>query len=180
MSPTSLVLRAILHRDGGDGGASTASIAGPWWWSSQAYAVKWGIIGGIFVVFLALFLGGHWHAQRRIKKGLQPLPYHRWLLTRSQRARFASPRQNNFSFYRQQDGYAMHGYAPPPPAYNRDADNAPAYTPPQGASKINPSQNYAEMPPPGSPPPHSGGGASSKAPEVTMTTPEAVATSYRR
>ncbi len=103
-----------------------------------------------------------------------------WLVTRNQRARFDPPPQNNFSFYRQQDGYAMHGYAPPPPAYNPDAENVPAYTPPEGASKINPTQNYADIPPVGPPPSHSQSGPSPKAPEIAVTAPESASTSYRR
>jgi len=179
MSPTSLFLGAIVQRDGGDGGASTASIDN-WWWSPDAYAVKWAIIAALLGIFLIFFLGGHYHAKNRMKRGLQPLPYHRWLVNRNQQARFQPPPQNNFSFYRQQDGYAMHGYAPPPPAYNPNAENVPAYTPPEGASKINPTQNYAEIPPPGPPPSHSENGPSSKAPGVTITAPEAASTSYPR
>ncbi len=77
MSPTSLALGALVRRDGGDSGSSTADLADGWWWSPDAYAVKWGIIGAIFVIFVLLFFGGHYHAQRRMKKGLPPLAYHR-------------------------------------------------------------------------------------------------------
>jgi len=66
-----------------------------WWWYSPvsfqiwhtrelsantrqtAAAIKWSIVGAIFVLFLVLFVGGYWHAQRRMKKGLPPLAYHR-------------------------------------------------------------------------------------------------------
>jgi hypothetical protein len=38
-------------------------------------------------------------------------------------------------------------------AYDRNQENAPAYLPPQGASKVNPDQgDYASVPPPGAPP----------------------------
>ena len=48
-----------------------------WWWSGDAYAIKWGIIGGIFVFFLAFFLIGYLHAQSRIRQGRPPHRYHR-------------------------------------------------------------------------------------------------------
>jgi hypothetical protein len=93
----------------------------------------------------------------------------------------------------------MNGYAPPPPglsqnlvqvkaqcsdlscpAYNPDGDHVPAYTPPEGASKVKPAQNYAEIPPPGPPPSHSEGGPSHKAPDMAITPPGASSSSYPR
>lgn len=68
----------------------------------------------------------------------------------------------------------------PCPAYNPDGDNVPAYTPPEGASKANPAQSYAEIPPPGPPPSHSEEGPSSKWPVVTVTPPEASSSSDPR
>jgi len=174
MSPKNLPFDVLVRRDGGSGSAQTDNLDSDWWWTSPAaYAIKWGIIAGIFVFFLLFFFGSYLHAKRRMKKGVAPLGYHRWLITRRQRAQFEPPPQNNVSFYRAQDGYAMHGYAPPPPAYNPDGDNVPAYTPPEGASKVNPAQNYAEIPPPGPPPSHSEEGPSQKGPVVTVTPPEA-------
>ena len=61
----------------------------------------------------------------------------------------------------------------PCPAYHPDGDNVPAYTPPEGASKANPAQSYAEIPPPGPPPSHSEEGPSHKGPVVIVTPPEA-------
>jgi len=178
-----LVLPVLAQHDGGSGNGYNVTPGDNWWWTSPtAYAIKWGIIAGIFVVFIAIFLGSHYHAQRRMKRGLAPLGYHRWLVTRSQRSRFEAPAQDDFSFYPAQDGYAMHGYVPPPPAYNPDGDNVPAYTPPEGASKANPSQNYAEIPPPGPPPSNSNSeeGPSHKAPAVVITPPQAASSSYPR
>ena len=82
MSPMALLFSALARRDGGSGDGSTVSsddsLGADWWWTSPiAYAVKWGIIAAIFVLFLAFFLIGHLHAQRRMKKGLAPLVYHR-------------------------------------------------------------------------------------------------------
>lgn len=65
-----------------------------------------------------------------------------------------------------------------PPAYNPDGDSVPAYSPPEGASKVKPVLNYAEIPPPGPPPSHSEGGPSQKAPEVVITPPAATSSSY--
>jgi hypothetical protein len=42
-----------------------------------AYAVKWAIIAAIFLIFSLYFVGGYLHAQRRMKRGLPPLAYHR-------------------------------------------------------------------------------------------------------
>jgi hypothetical protein len=81
MSPIKLLLSALARRDGGSGNGSTVSsdsLGSDWWWTSPiAYAIKWGIIAGIFVLFLAFFLGGYLHAQRRMSRGLPPLAYHR-------------------------------------------------------------------------------------------------------
>lgn len=43
----------------------------------EAAAIKWAVIGAIFLIALLWFFGGYYHAQRRMKKGLQPLAYHR-------------------------------------------------------------------------------------------------------
>jgi hypothetical protein len=68
----------IVRRDGGSGNGQTDDLGADWWWTSPtAYAVKWGIIAGIFILFLVFFLGGYLHAQRRMKRGLAPLGYHR-------------------------------------------------------------------------------------------------------
>lgn len=122
---------------------------GDWWWySSTALAIKWCIVVAIFLIFIIWFVGGYWHAQRRMKKGLAPLAYHRWLLPRRQRARFDPSLQNEYQYRAAQDGYAMHGWAPPPPAYNAEMAPPPTYQPPVGASKVNPSQNAYTVPPP--------------------------------
>ncbi|ETI25900.1 hypothetical protein G647_02677 [Cladophialophora carrionii CBS 160.54] len=140
-------------------------------YSHTAYAVKWAIIAGIFLIFSLYFIGGYLHAQRRMKRGLPPLAYHRWLVTRRQKAAFVHQHPQyagQFSFYRAQQaqagpggygygrgqsyGYA-HGqayqmggmYGPPPPAYNE-----PEYVPPySGPNKVDPDQRYS---PPSGPP----------------------------
>ena len=42
-----------------------------------AMAVKWSFIGAILLLFVIWFVGGYYHAQRRIKRGLPPMAYHR-------------------------------------------------------------------------------------------------------
>ena len=151
--------------------------------------VKWAIIASIILLFVAYFVGGYMHAQRRIKKGRPPLAYHRvsqhlsisvhlltssqWLVRRSQRRQFAP--QPYFSFQQQHanDGYAMNNYPPPPPAYNAaQMPPPPSYQPPGGASKVNPSQQYTASPgPPPSQTPLAGGnlgeGSASRAENTT-------------
>ena len=51
--------------------------SGYWWYSPTAIIVKWSIFGFIVLLFLLWFGGGYMHAQRRLKKGLPPLTYHR-------------------------------------------------------------------------------------------------------
>jgi hypothetical protein len=78
MSPKNLLFDTLVRRDSGGDNEQTDTLDSDWWWTSPiAYAVKWGIIAGIFVFFLVFFLGGYLHAQRRMKRGLAPLGYHR-------------------------------------------------------------------------------------------------------
>lgn len=119
------------------------------WYSDKAEIIKWAVAGGITLFFLLWFVGGYIHARRRVRKGLKPLLYHRFLLPYSQRAQFEP--QNNFSFYRQENqGYPMDQYGPPPPVYNADNPQPPQYMPPPGGTKANPSQEWI-APPPGPP-----------------------------
>jgi len=127
---------------------------GGWWYSGTATAVKWIILAVILSLFLLFILGGYLHAQRRIKKGLPPLAYHRWLLSRRQRAAYdpryatAAP-QNNFSFYQapanpypyQGNAFHMDTYPAPPPAYDPSMAPPPKYQPPAGGSKVDPEQH---------------------------------------
>jgi hypothetical protein len=85
LTPTSLRVRAmpiIVSRGqppNGDGSApgNLSSDSDAWWWSSSGIAARWGIVAAIFVVFLLCIGAAYMHAQKRMKKGLQPLPYHR-------------------------------------------------------------------------------------------------------
>jgi hypothetical protein len=103
----------------------------------------------LFTLLLGYFVGGYAHARRRLKKGLAPLPYHRWMVQR--KVQYARPQQQHYTPYGPYshdpyaEGYQMHGTGPPPPAYQRDGP--PAYAPPEGASKVMADQHYHHPPP---------------------------------
>lgn len=133
----------------------------------DGYYVRYAVIAAIFAVIVLILIFAHFHAQRRIKKGLQPLAYHRWLVRR----RNPYPPQNTYAYYQpntQQQpppgqAYPMNGYygahgappggvegqqgwAPPPPAYGQHTwDTPPNYAPPTGASKAAPDQNVNDL-----------------------------------
>jgi hypothetical protein len=126
--------------------------------AQDGYGVRYAIIALIFIAIAILLFGAYFHAQRRIRKGLPPLAYHRWLISR-RRYRATPFAQNNYAYYQQQDpayppqqGYPMqnmgnHGAAefqPPPPAYG-NWEAPPVYQPPQGASKVAANQNAQSM-----------------------------------
>ncbi|KAH7391366.1 hypothetical protein BKA64DRAFT_101700 [Cadophora sp. MPI-SDFR-AT-0126] len=117
------------------------------WWTKDGQIVRWSVFFGLFFLFMAYMIGGYWHAKRRINKGLVPLGYHRWLLSRRDRARYDPNYQNPAVYYHQypppqQNG--QHGMYPmPPPLYN-NSDLPPTYQPPAGATKVDPSQWRAE------------------------------------
>lgn len=46
-------------------------------YEQTAIAIKWAFVGAIVLLFLLWFIGGYYHAQSRIRKGLPPLAYHR-------------------------------------------------------------------------------------------------------
>ncbi|KAL7266353.1 hypothetical protein RUND412_011101 [Rhizina undulata] len=128
-----------------------------WYWSDEARAIKYGIFLGILLLGFLVIFGMWWHANRRIKKGLPPLRYHRWLVPLEQRMQFEPhlrPEQN-FSFYQQQPGAPQYSTYPlhplhimPPPAYNPNYAQPPVYSggPPEGATKVDPYQH--SVPPP--------------------------------
>ncbi|KAI7360065.1 hypothetical protein KC320_g37 [Hortaea werneckii] len=61
-------------------------------------AVRYTIVGLLFAALLLFFVGGYFHARRRLQKGLPPLSYHRWMVGRAYRSYPAEthtpPRQN--------------------------------------------------------------------------------------
>ncbi|KAH9892059.1 hypothetical protein F4778DRAFT_321614 [Xylariomycetidae sp. FL2044] len=146
------------------------------WYTKEGVIIKWSLFLGIVILFSAYLVGGRIHAKRRLAKGMKPLAYHGWLLSRQERARvdpqYAWP-QAQYSRYQpagpgpqqQQQQYGM--YAMPPPVY--DPNRPPMYEggpDPMGGSKVDPQQTGFETarppqqgggdvyaPPPGPPPP---------------------------
>ncbi|OAG40970.1 hypothetical protein AYO21_04812 [Fonsecaea monophora] len=178
---------SILARQISDSSTSDDADDGYWWYSSTAEAIKWAAVAAIVLAFSLYFLAGHMHARRRMQKGLPPLAYHRWLVSRRQKVAFLQQHPeyaNQFAFYRAQQeqvyysyapgsgqAYQMGGiYGPPPPAYH-EPEYVPAYTPPQetGPNKINPDQRYD--PPSGPPPATTNAAAGPTQPEPARVAP---------
>ncbi|RMD39389.1 hypothetical protein DV735_g5736, partial [Chaetothyriales sp. CBS 134920] len=129
-----------------------------WWSNPSAIAVKWSIIGVLFVSVVGFFWGGYLHAKHRMRKGRAPLNYHRFMLSSRQLTTFYAahpclpesqeyfrrhPRYHPESaiyFGQLPPGHSAAGdptgmypagaymMDPPPPAYVRD-DHVPAYSP---------------------------------------------------
>ncbi|KAF5019507.1 hypothetical protein F66182_8484 [Fusarium sp. NRRL 66182] len=126
-----------------------------WWYSDDGYIVKWTILAVIVILFTLWIVGGYWHAKKRIQKGLRPLAYHRCFVSRRMMAqvdpRYAYP-PNGYYGYPPPDGYGHYahpgGYPmqnmPPPPVY--DPSRPPMYDgPPEGGSKIDPTQGQGQL-----------------------------------
>ncbi|KAF4589479.1 ubiquitin-protein ligase Sel1/Ubx2 [Ophiocordyceps camponoti-floridani] len=117
----------------------------PWWQSRTGVIIKWVVFLVIVLLFTLYVLGGYLHARYRIKKGLPPLAYHRCLVARRMQPPPMAGHHNGWP----QQGY----YGPPPPngfAMNNmgappvyDPTRPPTYMgapPPDGGSKVDPSQ----------------------------------------
>ncbi|KAG8527089.1 uncharacterized protein KY384_008518 [Bacidia gigantensis] len=155
---------------------------GHWWgYSSQAEAVKWGVVGLILLIIFIYLVGGALHAKRWANINHYEYNYaltsFKWLVSRHQRARFEQP---PVSMYQQGYGhpaygqeYPMQPYPPPPPPYNAQQPPPPVYQPPMGASKTDPNQTFGT--PPSGPPPswQSGGESSSAAQNAPLHQPSA-------
>ncbi|OAQ66868.1 ubiquitin-protein ligase Sel1/Ubx2 [Pochonia chlamydosporia 170] len=130
-----LAAREIICVDGDCGYVS-------WWHTKTGYIVRWVIFLVIFVLIFGYLIGGYYHARRRLRKGLEPLAYHRCLVSRrSYRPTYQEQWPQNQYYAPQQSGYQ--GYPMndmPLPAY--DPNRPPQYSgPPEGGSKVDPSQN---------------------------------------
>ncbi|PHH89749.1 hypothetical protein CDD83_5338 [Cordyceps sp. RAO-2017] len=113
----------------------------PWWQSRTGIIVKWIIFLILFTLIMGYILGGYLHARARLRKGLPPLAYHRCLVGR--RTAHPPPQQqygwpqNNYGYY-QPNAYHMNDMNAPP-VY--DPNRPPVYMPPpDGGSKVDPSQ----------------------------------------
>ncbi|KAK4043694.1 hypothetical protein C8A01DRAFT_12786 [Parachaetomium inaequale] len=151
----------------------------PFWSTRTGTIVKWSLFLGIIVAIGLYLLLGYMHAQRRMKKGLPPLGYHRFLVSRAALAqvdpRYRPPQPSNIYRYTpEQHYYDMNTM--PPPVYDPNAPRPPMYEPPAGSTKIEPNQQQQQQqpqgaqqsqpptegrveygPPPGSPPPRAPG-----------------------
>lgn len=136
----------------------------------DGYITRWAIIFTIIGLFIAYLVGGYYHASYRVRKGLLPRGYHRWMIKPAVLAqidpRYGPARPPHAPYYAPPHGYTYRpadhygmGSMPPPPVYDPNAPRPPAYVPPEGGSKVNPvqdggpgssSQEFA--PPPGPPP----------------------------
>ncbi|PQE18853.1 Ubiquitin- ligase sel1 protein [Rutstroemia sp. NJR-2017a WRK4] len=117
----------------------------PFWYTRTGRIIRWSVFFGLFGLFLIWVIGGYWHAKRRISKGLTPLAYHRWLLSRRQRAMYDPAYQDPPVYYTTYPPPGQYGMHPmPPPMYDPNAQMPPTYQPPAGATKLDPSQFRAQ------------------------------------
>lgn len=160
--------RQAFNNQNDDEGYGPGSGSQSWWWtpvsSSTSYllhtilthaqagmATRYAIVALLFFFVFAFFVGGYYHAQRRLRNGKEPLAYHRWMVRRRQtyyppQPRYGWPQDPNAPAYGPTYGpsYGMEGYPPPPPAYNNAEVPPPVYQPPQGASKAMADQNFGQ------------------------------------
>ncbi|ORY68621.1 uncharacterized protein BCR38DRAFT_135358 [Pseudomassariella vexata] len=133
----------------------------PFWWSRTGLLIKWSVFLGFIILFSAYLIIGYQHAKRRVRKGLKPLGYHRWLLSRHDLARsdpryaYPQPAYTNYAPAPAPGYYGMQSM--PPPVY--DPTRPPMYdgTPMPTGGKIDPSQRLSrpeeEYAAPSGPPP---------------------------
>lgn len=116
----------------------------PFWWTRTGHIVKWSIFLGLLALISLYLILGYAHAKRRMNKGLPPLGYHRFLVSRAQLARvdprYAYPQPAAYgTYYPPNGGYGM--YAMPPPVYDPNAPRPPMYD----GAKIDPNQSRTEQ-----------------------------------
>ncbi|KAI0383538.1 hypothetical protein F5Y04DRAFT_27378 [Hypomontagnella monticulosa] len=141
------------------------------WYTRTGVIIKWSIFVGITTLLALYLILGRMHAKKRVQRGLKPMAYHSWLLSRQEKAavdpRYAWP-DATFTNYQPAPGYGApnntYGMHPmPPPVY--DPNNRPPMyeggPPPMGGTKVDPVQTGVEparqpmgdyAPPPGPPP----------------------------
>jgi hypothetical protein len=119
------------------------------YWSCYSYTsliIKWVFVGAIIGGFILFLIIGYFHARRRMKKGLAPLPYHR--------VRLSSPlllrpcrNANEFSQWLVPRSQRLAFHAAHPELYNPFAAQRQWYTPGYGQHGV-PMQPYGQGPPP--------------------------------
>ncbi|PTB40574.1 uncharacterized protein TrAFT101_005754 [Trichoderma asperellum] len=129
----------------------------PWRYSKQAFIVKWSIMAGVVVLILLFLLTSWLHLRSRVKKGLPPLRYHRFLV-RTPRQPAAAQQTNGWvpQTNNPMGGYYMGTTAPPPvydpakfPMYSGHTDPEKvdyAREPTRREAEANPAPDYYDIP----------------------------------
>ncbi|GAP88753.1 putative ubiquitin-protein ligase sel1 protein [Rosellinia necatrix] len=142
------------------------------WYSTTGVIIKYTLFFTFLLILVGWVVGGRIHAKRRLRKGLKPLSYHAWLLSRQERGQvdpaYAYPPQVAvYGVYRpaygnNQGGSEYYSMQPmPPPVY--DPSRPPMYDGPPAGSKADgqgqpQTQGVApEYMPPAGPPPGAAG-----------------------
>ncbi|KAK0733520.1 hypothetical protein B0T26DRAFT_619218, partial [Lasiosphaeria miniovina] len=118
----------------------------PFWYTRTGVIVKWSLFLGLTMAIALYLLVGYLHAKKRLQKGLPPLAYHRWLVSRAERGRvdprFQPPNATVRPYYYNANGQPIDMYTMPPPVYDPNTARPPNYEgpPPAGSTKANPSQ----------------------------------------
>ncbi|KAI0197661.1 hypothetical protein F4808DRAFT_291572 [Astrocystis sublimbata] len=128
------------------------------WYTTPGIIIKYVIFFSFLTILFGWVIGGRIHAKRRLRKGLKPLSYHGWLLSRQERAQvdpaYAYPtgpvvygvyrpvyNGHNNGDANGADYYGMHSM--PPPVY--DPTRPPQYDGPPAGSKIDPQQDRSQQ-----------------------------------
>ncbi|KAI1170684.1 hypothetical protein F4777DRAFT_568227 [Nemania sp. FL0916] len=120
------------------------------WYTKTGIIVKYVLFFAFLFILAAWVIGGRMHAKRRMRRGLKPMGYHAWLLSRTERMQADPsygypPHAHATPIYRplypqQQAGADYYGMHPmPPPVY--DPSRPPVYDGPPAGSKVDPMQD---------------------------------------
>ncbi|KAI9171771.1 hypothetical protein HJFPF1_01262 [Paramyrothecium foliicola] len=135
----------------------------PWWYTRDGIIVKYSILLGLFILVTGVLVGSYIHARMRMKKGMNPMGYHRWMVSKRQPAHQTGPYYSGAG-PAPPGMYNMYNMAPPP-VY--DPNRPPVYEGAPVGTKTDPSQWRNEptrrpadssdgapeyQPPPGPPP----------------------------
>ncbi|KAL2161427.1 hypothetical protein VTH06DRAFT_7988 [Thermothelomyces fergusii] len=141
----------------------------PFWATRTGIIVKWSLFLGLIALTILYFLVAYIHLKQRIRKGLPPLRYHQFLVSRvtffPADPRYGPPPPpNSYPYYDPAERYYYDMYAMPPPVYDPNAPRPPKYEPPANSTKADPGQSQGAQqgqyqagesaygPPPGPPP----------------------------
>ncbi|KAH8158285.1 hypothetical protein CIB48_g9960 [Xylaria polymorpha] len=120
------------------------------WYTTTGIIIKYVLFFSFLLIIVGWVVGGRFHAKRRLRKGLKPLSYHAWLLSRQERAQvdptYAYPQPVYRPVYGNDhtggaDYYGMHSMPPP-----RDRQQ-------QQQQQQGPAAQASDFAPPAGPPP---------------------------